>query len=84
MLALALGRTVRELQAVMTAPEFDTWKAFYAAHPFDDFHRYHRPAALISASFGGDYDAKLDVLRSHETPKQINSPQKLRLVEVIR
>lgn len=28
------------------------WRAFYQLYPFDDLHRYHRPAALISASMG--------------------------------
>jgi hypothetical protein len=26
------------------------WIAFYKLYPFDDLHRYHRPAALISYS----------------------------------
>lgn len=54
MLALALGgRTVAEWQSVMTHREFMEWTEFYRSWPFDDLHRYHRPAALISASFGG-------------------------------
>lgn len=52
-LALALGQTVAELQAKMSEREFREWIEFYQAYPFDDFHRYHRPAALISTSFGG-------------------------------
>jgi hypothetical protein len=34
----------------MTTPEFMTWVEFYKQHPFDDFHRFHRPAALIANS----------------------------------
>jgi hypothetical protein len=52
-LALALGRTIAELQSSMTAAEFNDWVAFYNRWPFDDFHRFHRPAALIAGSLGG-------------------------------
>jgi len=49
-LALALGgRTVAELKAAMSAAEFDRWCAYYRAQPFDDMHRYQRPAALLAA-----------------------------------
>lgn len=49
-LALALGgRTVAELKAAMSAAEFDRWCAYYRAQPFDDLHRYQRPAALLAA-----------------------------------
>jgi len=37
----------------MTQKEFESWINFYSMHPFDDFHRFHRPAALISRSFSG-------------------------------
>lgn len=53
MLALALGQTVGELKAKMTQREFRDWVSFYRAHPFDDMHRYHRPAALVARSMGG-------------------------------
>ncbi|MCX5592795.1 hypothetical protein [Alcaligenes endophyticus] len=52
-LALALGKTVSELQAVMTVRELESWRRFYRVRPFDDLHRFHRPAALIAHSFGG-------------------------------
>lgn len=55
-LALALGKTVGELQATMTHKEFESWKEFYALRPFDDLHRYHRPAAVVAHSFGGGGD----------------------------
>jgi hypothetical protein len=45
---LALGgRTVEEWQNVVSNREFRDWIAFYKAFPFDDHHRYHRPASLI-------------------------------------
>lgn len=37
----------------MTRREFADWQAFYRAWPFDDYHRHHRPAALIARSQGG-------------------------------
>jgi hypothetical protein len=53
-LALALGgRTVAEWKAIMDQPEFLTWVEHFKLYPFDDYHRFHRPAALVSASLGG-------------------------------
>lgn len=40
----------------MSQNEFLSWQQFYAEHPFDDAHRYHRPAALVAGSM-----AKLDM-----------------------
>lgn len=37
----------------MTRMEFTNWLAFYELHPFDDFHRIHRPAALVANSMAG-------------------------------
>lgn len=37
----------------MSRKEFLAWVRFYELHPFDDFHRYHRPAALVAQSLGG-------------------------------
>lgn len=34
----------------MRRDEFLMWIAFYKLYPFDDRHRYHRPAALVSLS----------------------------------
>jgi len=41
----------------MSADEFASWVEFFALYPFDDYHRHHRPAALVSASFAGGSDA---------------------------
>lgn len=64
-LALALGgRTIAEWQACMTQSEFLDWVEFYKLYPFDDFHRFHRPAALVSQSMGsGDIQTRLDWLQ---------------------
>lgn len=65
MLALALGgRTVAEWQACMPQPEFLEWMAFFRLWPFDDFHRFHRPAAMVAhAAGGGDFAARLEWLQ---------------------
>lgn len=34
----------------MTHAEFEGWKEFYVRYPFDDYHRFHRPAALVAHS----------------------------------
>lgn len=71
-LALALGgRTVAELQASMSQREFQAWVAYYRAFPFDDLHRYHRPAALVahSVSVGGDVKQKLEWLSPEPIPE---------------
>lgn len=57
MLALALGgRTIDEWKATMSRSELASWAEFYAAYPFDDRHRYHRPAALIARASGSSLD----------------------------
>jgi len=48
----------------MTQREFADWMTFYRAYPFDDFHRHHRPAALVAQSMaGGSLQEKLDWLQ---------------------
>lgn len=48
----------------MSYMEFCDWVAFYLEHPFDDEHRYHRPAALVSASMSkGDMADRLEWLK---------------------
>lgn len=44
----------------MSQTEFDRWCEFYKAHPFDDRHRYHRPAALVATAFAGGGNDGLD------------------------
>lgn len=43
----------------LTRREYNDWLSYYRAYPFDDLHRYHRPAALIASRGGG---AKIDDL----------------------
>jgi hypothetical protein len=37
----------------MTQPEYLAWIEFYRLYPFDDMHRFHRPAALVANSMSG-------------------------------
>jgi hypothetical protein len=58
-----LGKTLGDIDA-MPQPEFLAWIEFYRQFPFDDFHRYYRPAALVSVSLGGgDFQKRLDLLQ---------------------
>jgi hypothetical protein len=69
-LALALGgRTVEEWQASMSQAEYLSWVAFYRLHPFDDRHRYHRPAALIGATMGGKFQDLFEFLAPEPAPE---------------
>ena len=40
----------------MTLPEFLAWREFFRLYPFDDLHRYHRPAALVAGLLTGGND----------------------------
>jgi hypothetical protein len=65
-----LGKTVGELHQTMSQEEWDSWLSFYRAYPFDDFHRYHRPAALVAHSMGGgDISKKLEWLQPEPIPE---------------
>lgn len=52
----------------MTQAELLSWVAFYRLFPFDDLHRFHRPAALVGASMGGDVKQKLEWLAPEPVP----------------
>lgn len=43
----------------MSYTEFLRWFDFYQMNPFDDLHRYHRPAALVASSMCGEEVYKL-------------------------
>jgi len=47
----------------MPADEFQRWREFYTLFPFDDLHRYHRPAALIASRRAPDVQESLDWLQ---------------------
>ena len=55
----------------MSQAEFERWFAFYQMHPFDDMHRYHRPAAFIARSMaGGEIQPMLEWLHPDYSVKQ--------------
>lgn len=59
-----MGRTVGELERSLTEEEFREWLDFFALYPFDDFSRFHRPAALVSIGLaGGDVADRLEWLQ---------------------
>ena len=41
---------MEELKRTLKQREFLAWIEFYKQQPFDDMHRYHRPAALITSA----------------------------------
>ncbi len=47
----------------MSNAEFTRWIEFYKLYPFDDYHRFYRPAALVSASMGGSVEKSLEWLQ---------------------
>lgn len=48
----------------MPQSEVESWVEFYRLYPFDDLHRFHRPAALVSAALsGGELQSRLDWLQ---------------------
>lgn len=62
--------TVAELGQRMTEEEFQEWLEFFGMYPFDDFHRLHRPAALVSVCLAGGGDAwqeRIDFLQPDPT-----------------
>jgi hypothetical protein len=47
----------------MPQSEFIQWIEFYKENPFDDYHRFLRPAALIASSNGADMKKSLEWLQ---------------------
>lgn len=41
----------------MPAADLDGFKAFFELYPFDDLHRFHRPAAVVGSAYGGKYES---------------------------
>ena len=56
----------------MTRREFNAWKEYHKRWPFDDLHRYHKPAALIALRTGmggkSKFSDMLDVLHPYKPP----------------
>lgn len=83
-LALALGGcTVAELQGRMSLAEFHRWQQFYEMQPFDDVHRFYRPAALSAhVAGGGDFGELMDTLLNRQKPQE--SEQDMAAVNTFR
>lgn len=64
----------------MTLAEFNSWVAFDKINPLDDRARIYRPAALITAAFGGKFEDALSFL----SPKPNQTARPLKPVEVVR
>jgi hypothetical protein len=56
----------------MPLAEFHAWIEFYKLYPFDDYHRHHRPAALVAqAMSGGDIQPRLDWLQPDRSADEL-------------
>ena len=58
----------------MSHREFQSWKRYYRSRPFDDLHRFHRPAAVMAHSFGGgggDFGKTIDLLVNETSPERL-------------
>ena len=66
----------------MTPSEYAAWVDYYELCPFDDMHRYHRPAALIAQSMrGGEMRPLLEILVPGERPSSDYSDADLKTME---
>lgn len=70
---------------LLTEDELDYWREYHRLFPFDDLHRFHRPAALVySAQFGKGapeaFSRALDTL----APKPKKRARPMRRVRVIK
>lgn len=46
----------------MPQRELHGWREFFVLYPFDDYHRFHKPAALVAAVIGGNFDRHMAFL----------------------
>lgn len=70
-----------EWQSRMSEMEFRRWAQYYRQHPYDDMHRYHRPAAWVAASHNGKLEAALEWM-APELPSELFSSADLRTMKV--
>lgn len=82
-LALALGKTLAEISELSEA-EIEFWRVFFDLYPFDDLHRYHRPAAKIYSASMKDPEAAFTAALDHLQPKPKKPVRKLRPARVIK
>ena len=53
----------------MPEADFQALREFYILDPFDDEHRFHRPAALVAAYMCGKFEKNLAFLRPPPPPR---------------
>jgi hypothetical protein len=58
----------------MTLPEFLSWAEFYEAYPFDDFNRFHRPAALVASAANPNREIRASLDWLQPLPKAAPAP----------
>lgn len=46
----------------MPRKDYEAFRQFYQLFPFDDHHRFHKPAAVIAASMGMKMEDSMRVL----------------------
>ena len=56
----------------MPAADLDGFRTFFEFYPFDDLHRFHRPAALAASAFGGKYEDRLAFLAPSPTDPMLS------------
>lgn len=57
----------------MSQAEFERWFDFYQESPFDDTHRYHRPAALIAKyQSTAEFDDLVKFLKDAPVTDEVN------------
>lgn len=64
----------------MTEAEFEAWVALDKHFPLDDHHRIYRPAAMVAASFSGQYEERLNRL----SPDPRSKSRELRPAQIVR
>lgn len=53
----------------MPEQEIQAWREFYRIYPFDDYHRFFRPAAMVAGAMGGgDITKRLQWLQPDPNP----------------
>jgi hypothetical protein len=69
----------------MPHKDMEAWREFYRLYPFDDLHRFHRPAALVSMSLGGgDLQPRLDWLQPPPELTTESDPLRLAMLKANR
>jgi hypothetical protein len=52
---------VREWKRTISKREYIEWVEYFRQQPFDDFHRFHRPAALVASAMARFEHADIEI-----------------------